>query len=299
MIRNYRNENAGELPDLKTASSSLQSKYSAFSSNASKLSNIQDELNKLSSNTTAFKRKDMLDNVISGFAAKLGNIKFKMPPLGEGNDGDDDGSLFEMLIKIILGIIQLPVRFGYFFAGLMESTAALAMSLEGLGQSVALGTKDIFTLVMAILNLIFKYYLCILSFTLTTISGCFFIHLITFVFKVVLLIFPLTVYVIKRTTGYNIGPFVDKAFEMAEQADNANASIIGFNLMRWPKPIHMVCYTCFGKETRLREVIDDFAAIQDIGDMIKKDFTKVMPEYLKSGKPLGEDALKNLDKAFN
>lgn len=298
MIRNYRNENTG-LKDLKASTSSFQSKYSAFSSEASKLNNTQDELNKFISKTSAFKGKDMLDRVISGFAAKLGNIKFKGPPLGKGKDGNDDGSLFEMLIKIILGIIQLPVRFGYFFAGLMEGTAALAMSLDGLGQSVALGAKDIFILVMAIFNLLFKYYLCILSFVITTIGGCFFIHVITFTIKVILLIFPLTAYIIKGASGFDITPFIDKGFEMVANADDQQASVTGINLTRWPKPIHMVCYTCFGKETKLREVVADFAAIKEIGDMISNDFTKVMPDYMKTGKPLGKDALNHLDKAFN
>jgi hypothetical protein len=299
MIRNYYKENADSVDKLKTAISSIQSKYSAF--NPSDASNgAKDGLNQIVSGSAsmALEGKNLIDRIISAFAAALSDVKLGLPK-EKKSDGEESDSGIPMLIKIILGIIQMPVRFAYFFAGLAEGAAALALSLDGLGKSVSLGAKDIFILIMAIFNLLFKYFLCILSFIITTIGGCFFIHVVTFTLYVVLLIFPLTAYFVKQSVGYDLNPFFDKGFEMAAEADEQQANFSGIYLTRWPDPINMVCYTCFGKKVKLREVITDFAAIQEIGDMITNDFTVVMPDYLKNGKPIGEDALKNLDKAFN
>lgn len=299
MIRNYHKDNADSINKLKTAISSIQSKYSSF--NPSNVANsTKDGLNKIVSESAsmALSGKDIIDRIISGFAAAVSSVKFGLPD-AKSSDGNDGGSGIPMLIKIILGIIQLPVRFAYFSAGLAEGAAALAMSLDGLGKSVSLGVKDIFILIMAIFNLIFKYFLCILSFTITTMGGCFFIHVVTFTLYVVLLVFPLTAYFVEQSTGYDLNPFFDAGFEMMAETDEQQAKMTGIYLTRWPEPISMVCYTCFGKKVKLREVITDFAAIQEIGDMVTNDFTNVMPDYLKTGKPIGEDALKNLDKAFN
>jgi len=286
MIRDYTNggDDNNSFNNLTTAVSTIKPNYSPFS--PASTFDLRGQMDQLAE-SNALNAQDLLDNVIGGFAASIGKTKFNLPDLGEGKDGDDDGDPFSMLIKIILGIIQLPVRFGYFFAGLMEGTAALALSVQGLGDSVSLGVTDIFTLVMAIINIIFKYFLCMLSFAITTMGGCFLIHFVTFTLHVVLLIFPLTAYLIKKASGYDISPFIDAGFELVGP------------VMKWPKAIQLICYTCFGKETQLREVITDFAAIKDIGDMITHDFTKVMPGYMKAATPIAEDALNNLDNAFN
>lgn len=297
-IRNYYKETEDAVSEVKTAISSIQSKYSEFKDDA--LNETKNGLNQIVSGTEtlALDGKNAIDQIISGFAAALSDVKFSLPE-EKSSDGDESGSGISMLIKIILGIIQLPVRFAYFSAGLAEGAAALALSLDGLGKSVSLGVKDIFILVMAIFNLLFKYFLCIVSFFITTTTGCFFIHLITFTIYVVLLIFPLTAYFVKQIVGYDLNPFFERGFEMVAEADEQQANFSGIYLTQWPESINSVCYTCFGKKIPLREVITDFAAIQEIGDMITNDFTVVMPDYLKNGKPIGEDALKNLDKAFN
>lgn len=299
MIRNYHNGVTGgnNLDNLTTASSSTQSKYSTFNSDA--LQNSQDQINQLISNSASIAGQDLMDSIIPSFAASLANLSFKLPAAGDKVEDAETVSGIPMLIKLILGIIKIPVKFGYMFAALTQGTQALALSLDGLGKSTILGITDIFKLVMAILNLVFKYFLCILSFTITTIGGCFLIHTITFMIYVVMLIFPLGVYVIHYYSGYDATPIVDKGFEMLDKADDQQASVTGINFTKWPAPINLVCYTCFGKKVQLREVLTDFAAIKDITDLIQYDFTKTMPIYLKNGVPMGKGAMNSLDKVFN
>lgn len=303
MITNYNNSNNAQshanLADLKTVGSLNSAGYASFDSNV-RTSNLQDEFDKLLENSAELKGQELLDKVIGGFSAKMADLKFGLPAAGgPGEEAEMDGGPIALLIKIILGIIKLPVKFGYTFAALMDSTQALATGLEGLGKSTVLGITDIFKLSMAILNLLFKYFLCILSFTLTTISGCFLVHAITFSIYVILLIFPLSAYAIREKTGYDITPHIDKAFEMLDAADEQQARFSHIHLTKWPETINLVCYSCFGKKTPMREVISDFAAIKDLGDSITFDFTKRMPQYLHNAIPPGKSALKNLDHVFN
>lgn len=192
------------------------------------------------------------------------------------------GSRISKLIQLILSIVKLPKRFLFLSKSIAEATAALTVSIDGIGKSVALGIRDIYMLIIAILNIIFKYFLCILSFTITTIAGCSFVHIITFIVLLVKLGVLYAADFIEWYIGVALTDMIEDAFEY----------------IQWPEPINTICYSCFGKKVKLRDILTDVRVIEDIGNMITYDFNKRMPRYMRPGIPLGRAAMKSLDKAI-
>jgi hypothetical protein len=182
----------------------------------------------------------------------------------------------------------------------MDTGNALVNSVEGLGKSTVLGIKDIVLLIVAILKVIIKYAKCIISFALTTVlGGCAFMHLITLLFYILYLIFPITAFLVYLASGLDIMPLIDAFFDMISEGDDKLAETIGFNLTKWPKPIHMWCYTCFFEEVKLKDVLKDIMVVKDVGDMIQYDFNKTMPKYFRPAKIPAISAKKNLDAVFS
>ena len=240
----------------------------------------------LNPDTSGLDADSLINGVVNGFASgfagmggsfglKINNSKIN----GKGGGGN----IISDLIKLILGIVELPMRFGYLFGSLMQGTGALALGVGGITQSVALGTKDVYLLIIAILKIVFKYFLCILSFIITTIGGCFLIHVITLFFVMLYLFIMFLLDMINESTGVDLTPMVDKVLEY----------------VKWPEPIGTICYSCFGKPVKLRDVLSDVGVLEDIGNMISYDFNNTMPRYMKPAVPLGTGALKMLDKAMN
>lgn len=227
----------------------------------------------------------LLDNVIAGFASNFASMKSVSFNVNNSKvDGDGgSGDIITDLINLILGIIELPVRFAYLFESGLEASGALALGIGGLTQSIALGTKDLYILIIAIIKIILKYFSCILSFTITTLGGCALIHPVTLFFVMIYLFIMFILDIVKDKTGIDLSPSFDA---MAEN-------------VKWPSFIQMFCYSCFGKRVKLRDIIADVGIIQDIGNMISNDFNNVMPRYMKPGIPLGKASLNSLDKAMN
>ena len=88
---------------------------------------------------------------------------------------------------------------------------------------------------------------------------------------------------VNETVGLDMTPLVDRLTQY----------------IRWPEPIGTICYTCFGKPVKLRDIISDVGVLEDIGNMITYDFTNTMPRYMGPAIPIGNDAMKHLDKAIN
>ena len=193
------------------------------------------------------------------------------------------GGILQQLIALIMGIITLPVRFGFLFNSLMNASVALSIGIGGIAKSFALGTKDLYILLFAILKITFKYILCIFSFVITTMyAGCIFIHPITLFFVMIHLFAMMLVDMIHDKFGVNFS-FIVEYIE---------------KYIKWPSAINTLCYTCFGKNVKIRDVLTDVSVISDIGKKISYDFNNVMPRYMKPSIPLGNNALKSLDKAI-
>lgn len=221
-------------------------------------------------------------NNLASIGSQLPSPKLNID--GSEIEGDDDSDgILKKLLKLIMNIVKLPLRFSYLFKSLMEGTGALVLGIGGITQSVALGSKDIYTLIVAILKIILKYAACILSFIISTIAGCSLIHVFTMYFVMLYLFLLYLSDKFNELSGIDLSPFLEKSTEY----------------MKWPEPVGTFCYSCFGKKVKLREVISDVGVIEDIGNMISFDFNNVMPRYMKPATPLGSSALKSLDKAIN
>lgn len=217
---------------------------------------------------------------------------------GKVNGDGPTGGLIAKLISLIMGIIMIPIRFAFIGEGIAESVAALVLSIEGLGQSTALAAEDLWLLLVAVGTILLKYGLCIVSFVVTTIGGCFLVHIITFILSVMFLIFPLTAYVIDMAIGFDLNPIFDTMFEKMHEFDDHQALYSGINLLRWPMPINMICYTCFGMPVALKEVLTDVWALKIVGDMIAYDFSVRMPGYMKTATPVAQAAGAAFDNAM-
>lgn len=243
----------------------------------------------LNSDVSSLDADALLDNVLGSFSSsfsgigKSGGIKIDNSNI-KGKGGT--GNIITDLINLILGIVQLPVRFAFMSKSLIEATGSLVMGIEGLTKSVALGTRDIYMLVIAILKIFFKYLSCIISFILTTIfGGCFLIHPITLFFTMIYLFIMFIIDKIHETFGINLASNIDESLDM----------ILSVGFIKF---INTKCYTCFGKRVRLNEILSDVQVIQDIGNTISFDFNNTMPRYMKPSIPLGKASMKSLDRAL-
>jgi hypothetical protein len=227
----------------------------------------------------------MVSNIVGGLASSVSgmgslNIGVKNTNI---KDKKNSNGIIKDLIGLVKGIIQMPMRFGNMFKGLMLGTGALGLGIGGITKSVALGTKDLYLLFVAVMTIIFKYYACILSFTISTIGGCLFLHFITLCFMMVYIGIMYIVDSINDMFGVDFSSIVDEIFEQ----------------IKWPSTIQLFCYTCFGKPVKLRDILADVGAIENVGNMISYDFNNKMPRYMKPAIPLGTSALKSIDKAIN
>jgi hypothetical protein len=282
------NESIENIPPkrLKTILSSLQTSQlnqTPFTeiinskNNLTKLFNPDSKLFNLDADNMS---KGLVNGALSQFN-DVGKVSVKIDKRDIKGDGPK-GSQIKQLIQLIMGIIKLPKRFMYLFKSFGEAAGAMTLGMGGVFQSAALGAKDIYLLIIAILNIVFKYTLCIISFTVTTIAGCSLLHLITFTFVMIKVAIMYMVDLINRYLKIDFTDIVDAVFEH----------------IKWPGPINMICYSCFGKKVRLRDIISDVGVISDVGNIISQDFKVRMPRYMRPSVPLGKLALKDLDKAI-
>jgi hypothetical protein len=256
-----------QTPDINSASDSATSIF-----NPSSISNSMNV-------------NQIMNRIVGGFAStfnKTKSFQFKINN-SKINDKGPRGGLLKQLLALIMGIVELPKRFTYLSKSLMGATAALALGATGVYQSLALGIKDIYLLLLAIGNIIVKYILCILSFIITTIAGCFLVHPITLFFAILYVFSIYLAGLLGDATGIDIKYLID------DMADN----------IQWPAVINTVCYSCFGKRVKLRDILTDVKVIEDAGNRIAHDFNITMPRYMKRAKPPAKGALKDLDKAIN
>ncbi len=232
---------------------------------------------------------------LSGLASiQMSSFSFRIPSFGPPvRDKSDRDDILSELIRIIMSVVQLPKRFANMSQALLKGAEAVAKSFKGIGKSVELATRDIFTLIIAVVGIVFKYWLCIVSFVITTIGGCFLIHGVTFSCYVLY-------YVIESIASFfGVKPLLEWMMEVLSETDDQFAEITGLNVTKWPKAIRTICYTCFGKPHKLRDVSADLGALSDIGDTIAHDFNRRIPYYMRDAIPPGKMAINYMDRAIN
>jgi hypothetical protein len=226
----------------------------------------------------------VMDNVVGGFASNFNKAQSFQIKIDNSkiNGKDSGGGLLKQLLRLIMSIVEMPKRFTYLFKSLKGATTSLAVGASGIFKSIKLGAKDIYLLFIAIGNIIVKYFLCILSFIITTIGGCFLVHPITLFFTVLYLFAMYLADLMRQATGVDITQLIDNVADY----------------IKWPNAINMVCYSCFGKKVKLRDILTDVRVVEDVGNKISHDFNNVMPRYMQPAKSPGRIALKDLDKAI-
>jgi len=282
------NESIENIPTkkLKTILSSLQTSqlnqtpFTEIINSKNELTKLFNPDSKLFNLDADNMSKGLVNGALSQFK-NVGKVSVKIDKRDIKGDGPK-GSKIRQLIQLIMGILKLPKRFMYLFKSFGEATGAMTLGMGGLFKSAALGAKDIYLLIIAILNIVFKYTLCIISFTVTTIAGCSLLHVITFTFVMIKVAIMYMVELIDRYLKIDFTDIVDAVFEY----------------IKWPEPINTICYSCFGKKVRLRDIISDVGVISDVGNIISQDFKVRMPRYMRPSIPLGKSALKDLDKAI-
>jgi hypothetical protein len=201
------------------------------------------------------------------------------------------------LFKIFLGALALPGKFEGLFNGVVNATLSLGLGIDGLTESFFLGIEDLVYLVIVIFTIISKYLNCIISF-FVNLPSCFISHVISFVFSVLYLIFPLTAWIFWMLTGFDLMPYFDKAFDFIYDGDDMLAKYIGFNFFKFPPSIIKQCYTCNGKVTKLRDILVDVSQIKDVGNKIAYDMTKTVPRLMKPAMPYIYKTADALDQVF-
>jgi hypothetical protein len=279
-----------EYNKYKTTLSGIKSPGFSFVSSTPDINSAKSDIGKLlKPDVSSLDTDALLNNVVGSFASSFSGVgKFDGIKIDRSNvkGKGGTGNIIKDLINLILGVIQLPVRFAFMSKSLIEATGSLGMGIGGLTKSVALGTKDIYMLVIAVLKIFFKYLSCIFSFVITTFGGCFVIHPITLFFTMIYLLIMFVFDKIREISGINLASSVDESVDV----------ILSVGFIKF---FRMYCYTCFGKRVRLNEILADVSVIQDIGNTISYDFNNTMPRYMKPAIPLGTASIKSLNRAVN
>ena len=234
--------------------------------------------------SSAFDMDELMNNLTGQFGSAMSSMKSFQLNINNSNikGNEKKGSLMAKLISLIMGIIQIPGRFMHLFKAVKESGLALSLAGDGIGKSIALGAKDVWMIILAIIKIIIKYWLCILNF-IVTIPICFLPHCITFF---VVLQYLLIMFIVDNINYYT-------TLDFSSNVDDA------FEYVTWPELIYIPCYTCFGKRYKLRDIITDVSVIEDLGNKVSYDFNNTMPRYMKKAVPRGKLAGTELDKAIN
>jgi hypothetical protein len=186
-----------------------------------------------------------LDRLVGGLAPRGGGggssdktSAKKTQKAKEKPQSEDD--LLTGLFKIFLAALKIPSKFEKMFEGVTNAGLSLGTGLEGIFQSTFLGIEDLVYLVIVIYTIASKYFNCFILF-LVNLPSCFISHVITCVFSVLYLIFPLTAWIFRTLTGFDLMPHFDKAFEVIYDGDDMLAKVIGFNFLKFPPSIIKQC----------------------------------------------------------
>jgi hypothetical protein len=243
-----------------------------------------------------------LDRLVGGLAPRGGgggsSDKTSAKKTQKAKDkpqSEDD--LLTGLFKIFLAALKIPSKFEKMFEGVTNAGLSLGTGLEGIFQSTFLGIEDLVYLVIVIYTIASKYFNCFILF-LVNLPSCFISHVITCVFSVLYLIFPLTAWIFRTLTGFDLMPHFDKAFEVIYDGDDMLAKVIGFNFLKFPPSIIKQCYTCNGKVIKLRDILKDVSKIKDVGDKIAYDMTKTVPRFMKPAMPYIYKTANAVDEVF-
>lgn len=271
---------------------------------ANSVSSVSSSLNNILGLSTGGVSAKLSDALSFGKELGIGvptkkDVKIDKTPPKTKKPKSAKGGLIPTIINIVKMTLKLPTRFGNIFQAFQNSFMGLVLGIEGISKSLALGIYDIMMVIYNIFRTILKYFNCIISF-IVTLPFCAMIHLITLFFYLIYLPFPIMALLIRLATGMNFMPYIDYAFELIDYADDvfADWNGLGIHFAKYPPLINRICYTCFGKKVKAKDIFGDISVIGRWGKKTGRDFTVVMPRYMRRSTPYLKRGIKNIEKVF-
>jgi len=153
------------------------------------------------------------------------------------------GDFFRKMEDVKKGFQSLPKRFQYIQKGFAEAGDGIGSMFENIGNSFKIGTLSINKLFEAIGDFLEFNAKCFAYF-MQNIDTCIIFYLVDFIARILYLIVPTFIYLLRITTGINIESQVDSAFKLIRHLDDQFYDFTGFYLARFPDSVRNKCYKC-------------------------------------------------------
>jgi hypothetical protein len=187
---------------------------------------------------------------------------------------------FEIIGKLIKGIISIPQRLILVGKALGSSVSGIWTGISGSFVSVWLGIKSLAIATWETTVLIYKYVSCGFMF-IVNLPYCFVAHIISVVFYLAYFIFfRVPIIIFEFSTGIKVNHHVEELFELLHDGDDVLYSMVGFRLLRFPREIENRCYRCHGKIMTFDDIYDDLNKFTRIGDDVSNTFTRDIPSVM-------------------
>jgi hypothetical protein len=177
--------------------------------------------------------------------------------------------------RVSTGIDEIPKRMKHFKYGFENAFAGIKHEFVNLGHSFKLGGDDIGRLLQMVIELIYNSIRCG-YYGMSNLRCCFVFYIASFLGKLLYLIVPLTVYILRTFTGIDLRERVKSMHKSLETTDEMLYDVIGFHFIRFPDSVRKKCFTCPGNFT----LSGSIGGIKQQSEDINYDFNHTIPEWL-------------------
>lgn len=187
------------------------------------------------------------------------------------------------------GFQSLPKRFQYIQKGFGEAGNGIGSMFTNLGQSFKLGSLSINKLFEAIGDFL-EFNANCFAYFMQNMDTCIIFYLIDFIARIIYLIVPAFVYLLRITTTINIQNQVDDAFRLIRFMDDQFHSFTGVYLARFPDSVRNKCYKCH-HGGKVQTINDGVNTIKHRARMVNYTFNET--------RGTGNDSIPRLMKKMN
>jgi hypothetical protein len=213
----------------------------------------------------------------------------------------EDGMLVS-LVKIILGVLTIPGKFGTAFMAILNATAGITLSAGGIVQIVGIALFHLANIFKVSVEIVIRHVTTLTDLVIK-LPKCILVHIIKMIFAVLYLMFPLSSFVVWSFTGVSLMPGFEWVFNMLDEGDNwisdnlfGTSSVGKIYLLKFPAEITKHCYYCNGKPYRLNDILDDLSKVGDTGKKFGDDVQRKAMPTMKPALPFILRTKKLVDK---
>lgn len=206
---------------------------------------------------------------------------------------DKLSDFFNNLKRVGEGIAQIGDRFTHIKHGFDNSFKGIGLEFVNLGKSFKLGGEDIGRLLQLIGQMVYDFLRCAYQLR-KNMRCCFIFYIADFIGKLIYMVIPLTVFVLRTFSGIDLRERVKQMHKSIDQSDEMMHHYIGFHLAKYPDSVIRTCYTC-PNNFSLRKSIQ---TIKQQANDIDTDFNHTIPEWLNEPRRVFNDAGKEFKSAF-